>query len=104
MYAIIRSGGKQYRVKEGDTIDVELLKAQEGSSVKFDEVLFISNGTDMQVGAPHLTQASVMGELLGMIKGPKTISFKYKRRKSSSRKKGHRQAYSRVKITKIEGA
>ncbi len=100
MYAIIETGGKQVRVEEGDTIDVELLHA-EGDAIQFDQVLFINDGTSIQIGTPYLTGCAVQGTLLGEAKGQKVINFKYKRRKNSHRKVGHRQRYSRVKITKI---
>ena len=100
MYAIIETGGKQMRVSEGDIIDVELL-GQENGSVEFDHVLFINDGNTIQVGTPHLANVRVQGELLGEEKGPKVINFKYKRRKNYRRRVGHRQRYSRVKITKI---
>lgn len=100
MYAIIETGGKQYRVEEGDVIDVELLTTQEGEKVEFNEVLFLNDGNGAQVGTPHL-KCIVQGEVIGMTKGPKVVAFKYKRRKSYRRKVGHRQRYSRVKITTI---
>lgn len=99
MYAIIETGGKQYRVQEGDELDVELL-GQEGA-VMFDKVLFVTDGTTPRIGAPHVLQCKVHAEVLGMEKGPKVIAFKYKRRKNYRRTVGHRQKYSRVKITKI---
>ncbi|MDN3504405.1 MAG: 50S ribosomal protein L21 [Rhabdochlamydiaceae bacterium] len=104
MHAIIRSGSKQYRVKEGDVIDVELLKTETGSTVEFDEVLLFDNGKDIKVGTPHINGITISGELVEEVKGPKVIAFKYKKRKNSSKKIGHRQKYSRVKITKIQGA
>jgi len=103
MYAIIQTGGKQYRVEKGDVIEVELLGQDQGA-VEFKEVLFYSNGTAMQIGTPHLDKCLVKGEVLGETKGPKVVAFKYKRRKSYRRKVGHRQKYSRVKITDIVAA
>ena len=101
MYAIIESGGKQYRVEEGDEIDVELLHI--GGAVEFHEVLLLNDGQSIVIGAPYIEQCKVRGELLeGVIKGPKVTSYKYKKRHNYSRKVGHRQKYSRVKITKIE--
>jgi len=102
MYAIIETGGKQYRVEKGDIIDVELLDAKEGA-VEFKHVLFLSEGSKSQIGNPYISKSSVRGELLQEVKGPKVIAFKYKRRKPIRRKVGHRQRYSRVKITDIEG-
>ena len=99
MYAIIETGGKQYRVEEGDELDVELLKT--GTDVKFDKVLLICDGTTPKIGAPHVPHCSVHAVILGETKGPKVIAFKYKRCKNYRRTVGHRQKYSRVKITKI---
>lgn len=100
MYAIIETGGKQYRVTKGDVIDVELLTV-EGNQVEFKQVLFLNDGSQVKVGLPNLPECTVMGELLGESKGPKVVAFKYKRRKNFRRKVGHRQKYSRVKITDI---
>lgn len=99
MYAIFESGSKQFRVKEGDIVDVELLG--EEKNVKFDKVLFIHDGKNPKIGFPHLAKCAVHGELVGEVKGPKVIAFKYKRRKNYRRTVGHRQKYARVKITKI---
>lgn len=99
MYAIIQTGGKQYRVQEGDELDVELL-GQEGA-VTFDNVLFYTDGSNSKIGTPNIPACKVHAEVLGMEKGPKVIAFKYKRRKNYRRTVGHRQKYSRVKITKI---
>jgi large subunit ribosomal protein L21 len=99
MYAIIETGGKQYQVKEGDIINVELLEGD--SNVKFDKILFFFDGKTPHIGVPHLTNCAIHAELVGEVKGPKVIAFKYKQRKSSRRMVGHRQKYSSVKITKI---
>ncbi len=103
MYAIIESGGKQYRVQTGDVIDVELLETSPKGTIEFDHVLFINNGSSPKIGSPHITGGVVRGEFLQEVKGPKVIAFKYKRRKRIRRKVGHRQRYSRVKITEIVG-
>lgn len=103
MYAIIESGGKQYRVEAGDEIDVELIEPETDGKVKFTRVLFLNDGKLTKIGSPHLDKHSVMGELVQEVKGPKVIAFKYKRRKGIRRKVGHRQRYSRVKITEIVG-
>lgn len=103
MYAIIETGGKQYRVEKDDVIDVELLTSEAGSKVEFNNVLFLHNGKTPKVGNPYIAKAAVLGELMGESKGPKVISFKYKQRKGVRRKVGHRQHYSRVKITEIKG-
>ncbi len=100
MYAIIEAGSKQYRVQEGDIIEVELL-AEGETAVEFDRVLFFSDGKTAQVGTPHVPKCFVQGEVLGLVKGPKVVSFIYKRRKNYSRKVGHRQRYTQVKITGI---
>jgi large subunit ribosomal protein L21 len=102
MYAIIETGGKQYRVQEGDVLNVELL-GQEGA-VKFDKVLLVHDGNAPKVGLPHLPACSVHAEVLGIEKGPKVIAYKYKKRKNYRRTVGHRQKYSQVKITKIVAA
>ena len=99
MYAIIETGGKQYRVSEGDELNVELLHAE--GAVTFDKVVFCSDGKNPMVGEPHVSQCKVHGDVLGLAKGEKVIAFKYKKRKNYRRKVGHRQKYTRVKITKI---
>ncbi len=101
MYAIIKTGGKQYRVKQGDVIDVELLGVEPSNTVEFNEVLFVSDAGSPVVGAPTVLGCVVKGEILGEVKGDKVIAFKYKRRKNYHRKIGHRQKYSQVKITEI---
>ena len=104
MYAIIENGEKQYRVEKGDVVDVELIEAEDNGQVEFKNVLFIGEGNTAKVGTPYVSKSLVKGELVGVVKGPKVIAFKYKRRKGSTRKKvGHRQQYSRVKITEIIG-
>ncbi|NBO23870.1 MAG: 50S ribosomal protein L21 [Chlamydiae bacterium] len=101
MYAVIKTGGKQYRIQEGDVIDVELLNDVVGNSIEFNQVLFLNDGHAMKVGTPHLS-CTVKAEILGEVKGPKVIAYKYKRRKRACTTIGHRQKYSRVKIVKIE--
>ncbi len=103
MYAIIETGGKQYRVEQNDVIDVELFDTAEDGKIEFKNVLFVGNGTDMKMGRPYLQEVAVKGELIGEVKGPKVIAFKYKKRKRYRRKVGHRQCYLRVKITEIAG-
>ncbi len=103
MYAIIETGGKQYRVEKGDVIDVELLDPDANGKVEFKNVLFINNGNAVKIGNPNIAQSVVRGEFLEESRGPKVIAFKYKKRKGIRRKVGHRQRYSRVKITDIEG-
>lgn len=104
MYAIIKTGGKQYRVAEGDVIDVELLKSQPGENVEFSEVLFFHDGKAAKIGQPNVSGCTVTGELIEEALGPKIVSVKYKRRQNQRRKFGHRQHYHRVRITSIGGA
>lgn len=101
MYAIIQTGGKQYRVSKDDVIDVELLSNMKDDKVEFSDVLFIYDGKKAHVGTPKIIGSLVKGELVGEVKGPKVIAYKYKKRKSFHKKTGHRQKYSRVKIIEI---
>jgi large subunit ribosomal protein L21 len=102
MYAIIKAGGKQYKVGVGDVIDIDSLGGLEsGSEVKFEDVLFVSDGDKTHVGVPTVADFIVKAEFVEASKGPKVVAYKYKRRKRQSIKKGHRQQYSRVKITGI---
>lgn len=105
MYAIIKSGGKQYHVKKGDTIDVDLMDHttfEDGKTVTFGEVLFAADGEGKaQFGAPHVASLYVVGEWLGDIAGEKVIGMKYKRRKQERKTFGHRARYSRFRITDI---
>lgn len=103
MYAIIETGGKQYRVEKGDIIDVELIDSEAGKKVEFKNVLFIHSSGTTKIGNPHVTKSVVHGEYVQEVKGPKVIAFKYKKRKPFRRKVGHRQRYARVKITEIIG-
>ncbi len=104
MYAIIKTGGKQYRVTKGDIIDVELLDGKQNKNVTFGDVLFFHDGKTPNIGDPIISECSVVAELVEEVKGPKVIAFKYKRRKNYHRKVGHRQRYSRVKIIDIKSA
>ena len=99
MFAVIRTGGKQYKVSQGDVLDVELLPGEAGSKVTFGEVLMAGS----KIGAPMLAGASVMGEIVAQTRTPKIVAFKKKRRKDTHRKRGHRQNLTRVKITDIVG-
>lgn len=101
MYAIIKSGGKQYKVKKGDVIDVELLEGENGERVEFADVLFFSDGENQHVGGPLVSGITVAGEFVDIVKGPKISSVKYKRSHHQYRKFGHRQKYSRIKITEL---
>ncbi len=101
-YAIIKTGSKQYRVSEGDVIDVELLEGEKGNKIQFNDVLFLMNDKGAQLGAPALSGVAVHGEIIGHVRGPKVIAYKYKKRKRSTRRKvGHRQDYTRIKITGV---
>jgi len=103
MYAIIRSGAKQYRVQKGDVISVELLAEEPGTAVEFREVLFLGKEGQFKVGAPLVEGCVVKAECIGEVRGPKIESVKYKRRKNCYRKFGHRQKYSQFKIIDIVG-
>jgi large subunit ribosomal protein L21 len=101
MYAIIRTGGHQYRVREGDTIDVELLAGDAGDQVVFDEVLLVENFGEVKVGAPTVAGASVTAAIDAQTRGPKLLAMKYKNKTRSRTVHGHRQHLTRVKITTI---
>lgn len=101
MYAIIETGGKQYKVSEGDFITVEKLGVQEGSEYTFDKVLAVSNENDTKLGAPYVEGASVLASVIGDGKSKKVIIYKYKSKKGFHKKKGHRQPFTKVKIGKI---
>lgn len=103
MYAVIKTGGKQYRVYEGEILNVEKLDAQEGTTVEFDEVLAISDDNGLKVGTPVLEGAKVEAQVLKHGKDKKIIVFKYKPKKNYRRKQGHRQPYTQIRITKISG-
>lgn len=100
MYAIIATGGKQYRVSEGDVIYIEKVDAQVDSTVSFDALLVGENG-DVKIGTPVVEGVKVEGKVVGQIRGEKIIVFKYKSKKNYRRKQGHRQPYTKVEITKI---
>ncbi len=104
MYAVIKTGGKQYRVAADEILEVEKLDGDPGALVKFGEVLMLGGDAGVTVGKPFIAGATVMAELLEQGRGPKTINFKKRRRKNSRRKKGHRQDLSRVRILEILGS
>ena len=101
MYAVIVSGGKQYRVSEGDTLRLEKLEGEIGADVTFNKVLLFSDGEKVEVGQPSLENVSVEGQIVEQGKSKKIIVFKYKRRKRYRKKQGHRQFFTAVKIGKI---
>ena len=100
MYAIIATGGKQYKVAEGDIINVEKLGVEAGETVTFGEVLVVNNGS-VQVGNPTVAGASVSATVIGDVKGKKVIVYKYKRKTGYHKKQGHRQPYTKVEIKAI---
>ena len=102
MYAIIETGGKQYKVEEGRWLKVEKLAVEEGSQVKFDRVLLVSGDGGIKIGQPVLEGATVTGTLMKQGKGKKILVFKYKPKKNYRRRQGHRQAFSQVMIDSIK--
>ncbi|MBU4316279.1 MAG: 50S ribosomal protein L21 [Proteobacteria bacterium] len=102
MYAIVHTGGKQYRLMEGETLRLEKLVGDVGSEVTFDRVMMVSDGENLTMGRPLLENVSVRGHIVEQGKAKKIIVFKYKRRKGYRRKQGHRQFFTTVKIDKIE--
>jgi len=103
MFAVIVSGGKQYRVQEGQTLKVEKLTAEAGAAVDFDRVLLVSNGDDVKVGAPVVEGAKVSAEVVSHGRGDKVTIVKFRRRKHHMKRQGHRQWFTEVKITGISG-
>ena len=101
MYAVIKAGGKQYRVNPGDEVKVEKLKGDVGDSVTFDQVLLTSDGETVRAGKPFLEDAKVTGRITRQGKHRKILVFKYKRRKGYRKKVGHRQQFTQVKIEDI---
>ncbi|MBU5440017.1 50S ribosomal protein L21 [Tissierella sp. MSJ-40] len=103
MYAVIETGGKQYRVQEGDTVFVEKLDVKEGDTVDFSKVLLVSKEGNVVVGKPYVDGAKVEGTVLEQGKAKKIVVFKYKAKKNYRKKQGHRQPYTKVKVEKILG-
>lgn len=101
MYAIIEVGAKQYNVKVNDIIDVEKQPGEEGKTITLDKVLLLSKDKKVEIGQPYVNAAKVEALVLGQIKGEKTVAFKYRRRKASHWKSGHRQLLTRLKIKEI---
>jgi large subunit ribosomal protein L21 len=102
MYAVIKTGGKQYRVAEGQMLQVEKLAGNPGDAVTFDQVLMVGGDGKAKVGRPHVSGAKVKAEIVAQDRDKKIIVFKFRRRKNYRRKNGHRQPYTAVKITGIE--
>jgi len=103
MYAVIKTGGKQFRVSQGDTLDVEKLTGEVGEQVALETVLFIGGNGEVKIGTPTLTDAKVTAEIVEHTLAKKIIVFKKKRRKGYSRKQGHRQKLTKLKILDIKG-
>ena len=104
MYAVIKTGGKQYRVAKDEVLEIERLPGDHGATIEFREVLMLGGDGAAKIGAPFLKGAKVTAELVEQTRGPKLIAFKKRRRKNSRRRKGHRQDLTLVRITSITGA
>ncbi|HEX7382338.1 MAG TPA: 50S ribosomal protein L21 [Nevskiaceae bacterium] len=104
MYAVIKTGGKQYKVTEGDSLRVESLAGEPGATVTFDNVLMVADGDAVKVGTPGVAGATVSAEILSHGRGDKVRILKHRRRKHYHKEQGHRQNYTQVKITGIAGA
>ena len=104
MYAVIQTGGKQYRVKSGEQLKVELLAAEVGATVSFDRVLMLGEGEGVRVGAPFVDGATVKATVVAQGRGEKIRIFKLRRRKHFAKTQGHRQGYTEVRIDEIVGA
>jgi large subunit ribosomal protein L21 len=103
MYAVIVAGGKQHRVEEGEVLRLEKIEAETGKTVDFDQVLMVGEGADVKIGAPLVKGAKVQAEVLSHGRGEKVTIIKFRRRKHSMKRQGHRQWYTEVKITGIKG-
>ena len=101
MYAVIETGGKQYRVSEGQRIRVEKLSADEGASVDIEKVLLVANGEDIKIGSPYVSGGKVTATIKGHGRGEKVRIIKFRRRKHSAKTQGHRQDYTEIEITGI---
>ena len=101
MFAVLNTGGKQYKVSQGDLIDVDKLESDVGDKVTLNKVLMVGEGDDVEVGFPYVSNCKVTGEVMEQGKGAKIIVFKKKRRKNYRRKNGHRQRFTKLKITEI---
>jgi large subunit ribosomal protein L21 len=103
MYAVIETGGKQYRVTEGQSIKVEKLSADEGSKIDLDKVLLVANGDDIKIGAPYVDGGKVTATVKAHGKGKKVMIMKFRRRKHHQKVQGHRQQFTELEITGIKG-
>ena len=100
-YAVFKTGGKQYRVQEGETLDVEKIDAEVGSEAKFDTVLLVNNGTESTVGTPTVAGATVTAKVVDQFRGKKGVAFKFKRRQGYHKTKGFRRSLTKLQITSI---
>jgi len=101
MYAVIQTGGKQYRVLQGDIVTIEKIEGVAGDRVELSSVLMLGDGTQVTIGQPHLAQARVVGTIVRQDRGPKIIVYKHKRRKGYQKRQGHRQWQTQVRVTDI---
>ena len=104
MYAVIQTGGKQYRVSEGDTLKVEKLPVEEGATVELDKVMLVADGENVQVGTPYLEGGKVTATVKSQGRGKKVKIIKFKRRKHHMKRQGHRQAYTELEVTGISAS
>lgn len=104
MYAVIVTGGRQYRVMQGETLRVEKLEGDVGAAIKFDQVLLVGSGEDISLGTPHVGGASVAAKIVSHGRGDKIRIIKFRRRKHHQKQMGHRQYYTEIEITGISGA
>ncbi len=102
MYAVVHTGGKQYKVEKGETLRIEKIPGEVGSAVTFDKVLMVADGEEIRVGQPVLENAKVLASIIEQDKAKKVLVFKYKRRKRYRRKQGHRQPYTAIRIDGID--
>ena len=102
MYAVFKTGGKQYRVSEGETLKIEKLEVEPGKKITFNEVLMIADGENVKVGSPLVDKASVEAKVISQGKGKKVNILKFKRRKHSMKQQGHRQLFTEIQIGKIK--
>ena len=102
MYAVIAHDGRQYKVSEGQELEIDFTDQPKGETVTFEKVLAYGDGTDTRIGRPTVEGASVTAEVLGIAQGPKFDVQKFRRRKNSKRKTGHRQMYTRIRVSKID--
>jgi large subunit ribosomal protein L21 len=103
MYAVIKTGGKQHRVQKGDIIYIEKIAAQDGDELTFEALMVSDDEGGARIGSPVVEGASVTGKVLGQVKSAKIVVYKYKAKKNERKKQGHRQPYTKVEITGIQG-